>query len=219
MKRTVAVALGMMVLAGAAYAQPSAGSDPATPASRYIAVMGQATFGQTTSGAVSGEFGVFLTPALALFVEGGGLWDATGTPTITAAQQVAAYLATAQTAAVGYSVKQPVGFVVGGVRYVLPVKSRLRPFVMAGGGGARVTEDVHFTLGGSDVTSALQPYGVALGSDLAGSVTKGMITVGIGADWAIGRRLLVDVSYRYGRIFTTDGINVNRVGAGVGVRF
>lgn len=219
MKRTVAVALGMMVLAGVASAQPPAGSDPATTAPRYIEVTGQITFGNTTSQAVSGEFGVFLRPTLALFVEGGGMRDVAGAPIVTAAQQIAAYLTTTQNAAGGYSVKQPVGYIVAGAKYALPVKSRLRPYVVVGAGGARVTQDAHFSVGGTDVTASLQQYNVVLGADLAGSITKPMVTFGLGANLSLGQRVLVDVGYRFGRIFTTDGINVSRVGAGMGVRF
>jgi len=47
-----------------------------------------------------------------------------------------------------------------------------------------------------------------------------MISVGAGVGWLIGRALVIDLQYRYGRVFTSgDGLNLNRAGVGVGVRF
>ena len=41
-----------------------------------------------------------------------------------------------------------------------------------------------------------------------------------GGSWSAWESLIVDFQYRYGRIFAdTQGINVSRVGVGVGVRF
>jgi opacity protein-like surface antigen len=46
-----------------------------------------------------------------------------------------------------------------------------------------------------------------------------MLSAGVGVDIALGKRAFVDLQYRFGRVFTTDGLNINRAGAGVGIRF
>src|SRR5215472_16795713 len=42
---------------------------------------------------------------------------------------------------------------------------------------------------------------------------------GIGVDVALGRTFIVDLQYRFGRVFTSDGLNINGLGVGFGVRF
>ena len=64
------------------------------------------------------------------------------------------------------------------------------------------------------------PYFVVLGSGLSGRETKPLLTLGGGIGYRIGARFVLDLQYRYGRVFASDqGINVNRAGAGFGVRF
>jgi opacity protein-like surface antigen len=84
-----------------------------------------------------------------------------------------------------------------------------------------------FSVSGTDVTGhLLDVYGVQLGNDLASTLTKLFLTVGGGVTVPFKDRYLVDVSYRYGRIFPKTsqiqgdtGINTNRIQAGIGVRF
>src|SRR5258706_533020 len=90
--------------------------------------------------------------------------------------------------------------------------------MLALAGVASAQQDVVFTVGGADVTSTLPQLGVTLGSDLSGTFTKPMVVVGGGAMWP-WQRLVVDLQYRFGRIFGEDeGINVSRAGIGIGVR-
>ena len=104
-------------------------------------------------------------------------------------------------------------------KVVVPTAGTLRPYVLGGGGVASVKQDVAFTVGGTDVTSNLPQLGVTLGSDLSGTFTKPMVVAGGGVMWP-WQRLVVDLQYRYGRIFADDGgINVSRAGVGIGFRF
>ena len=85
---------------------------------------------------------------------------------------------------------------------------------------AQVKKDVSFSVNGSDVTSTIEQLGVVLGTDLSGSETKPMLTLGVGVVWPAWQRLIIDFQYRYGRVFTEDeGLNVSRAGIGIGVRF
>jgi opacity protein-like surface antigen len=59
-----------------------------------------------------------------------------------------------------------------------------------------------------------------LGTGLSGSETKGMFSLGAGLVWPVWQKLVVDFQYRYGRVFTSgEGLNLNRAGVGIGVRF
>ena len=113
----------------------------------------------------------------------------------------------------GYQVKQPVTFVQAGIRYGLSKqKGPFMPYVTLGGGVAQLTRDVAFTVGKNDITDRLSQFGVTLGSDLHGDVTKGMFSVGGGVEWNRFQPLFVGIDYRYSRIFDTVGLTVNRAG-------
>ncbi|HZT76637.1 MAG TPA: hypothetical protein VFA27_08255, partial [Vicinamibacterales bacterium] len=140
--------------------------------------------------------------------------DTTPSSLSTAAQTIAADI-TSKGGGGSYSVKQPVTFGVAGIKYYFPVdQSKFAPYVMVGGGAARVEKDVTFSVASGQVSDF-----VTVGTDLAGSQTKGMLSLGIGVDWLLGKMFVVDLQYRYGRVFTSDGLNISRAGAGFGVRF
>jgi len=207
----------VMMLASGASAQTRAASD----ADRgYVEGGVQSAFGNVTSQSYGAEFGITVRPGIQIYAEGGMVRDVATTEISTAAQTIAGVLSQTQTN-VGYHVKQPVDFVVGGIKIVVPTQGKLRPYVMGGAGIAKVTQDATFSVGGTDVTSSLPTqYFIQLGTDLSGSYTKMMISVGGGVMWPAWQRLVLDLQYRYGRILAEDaGINVNRAGIGIGVRF
>src|SRR5262249_32176248 len=156
-------------------------------------------------------------PQFKIFVDAGQVRDASTSTLGAGAQQIAGFLSQTQSS-VAYRVKQPVTFGLAGVRYgVASGVGRLEPYVLGGGGIARVKRDVSFTIASRDVTSTLDQFGVTLGTDLSGSETKPMLTLGGGVAWPAWQYLVIDVQYRYGRVFTSDqGINVNRAGVGLG---
>ena len=211
MRSVVVLALAMLAVGSAASAQ----SADKGYAEGFI----QSAFGNVTSQAYGGEAGFTVRPNLQVFVEAGAVRDVATASIGTAAQQIAGFLSQTQPN-VGFQVKQPVAFGVGGVKLTFPTTGKLKPYVLAGGGVANVKQDVTFSINGSDVTGSLATYGVQLGSDLSGSFTKPMFTAGVGAMWPAWQRLVIDVQYRYGRIFAEDeGINVSRAGIGLGFRF
>lgn len=213
MKSFVASVVGMLALSGVAYAQP------AEPMG-YVAGFAQSAFGNVTSQSFGLEAGWFYQPRLAIFAEVGGMRDTAPSSIGPAAQIIANYLVASQTKSVSYSVKQPVTFGGVGVRYALVEEGKFQPYGLIAVGAARITRDVRFTVGGTDVTDTLATYGVVLGSDLAGSATKMMISGGGGVAWMPKGPWVVDLGYRFSRIATQPtGTNVNRVGLGVGYRF
>jgi opacity protein-like surface antigen len=222
MKSLLVLMVSAIVLGGVAEAQTTAaGGTGATPDTAYVEGVAQSAFGNVTSQSYGAEAGFTITTGLQVFVEAGRIRDVATSDLGVNAQTIAAALTLAQSNSVSYTIKEPVTFGVAGLKYLLPVPSNLEPYVMGGFGVARYTQDVGFLVGGTDVTQSLaSQYQVVLGSDLSGTFTRPMLSLGLGLAWPVWQRLILDFQYRYGRIFADNqGINVSRVGVGVGVRF
>jgi opacity protein-like surface antigen len=217
MRSVLALTAGAVMFGSVAKAQTA---PAAQPDKGYVQVVADAAFGNANSQAYGGEVGFTVMPNLQVFVEGGRVNNVAGATVGAAAQLIVTALAQTQSN-VGVSVKEPVTFGIAGVRYLIPVTgTKLQPYVMGGIGIAKVTQDVKFTVGGTDVTAGLQQFGVQLGTDLSGDFTKAMLALGGGVAVPVWERVVLDVHYRYGRVFAPDqGINVNRAGIGLGVRF
>ena len=213
-----ALALTLLLTAGtAAQAQTLATSAP-VPDRGYAEAVAESAFGNVTSQSFGAEIGVTVRPEIQVFGSFGMIRDVATTEIGTSASTIALALAQLQPGAVSYSVKQPVTFFLGGVRYRIPVTSTLQPYVSGGVGMANVKKDVKFLIGGSDAASTLAQY-VTLGTDIAGDESTVMFTLGGGVVYPVWRQLFVDLHYQYGRISTETPITVNRAGLGVGVRF
>jgi opacity protein-like surface antigen len=173
-----------------------------------------------TSQSYGVEFGVTIAPTLQVYGEFGQIRDVADSTFTTSASTITNGLAQVQPAAVGVTAKRPVLFGTGGIKYRPASSLRVQPYVLGGFGFAQVKNDVAFTLGGTEATeSALAPY-VTLGSDLSGTSTSLMLTLGGGVTVPIWQSLILDLQYRFGRIFAEDsGITTNRAGVGFGVRF
>lgn len=217
MRVSAAGVLVLMAFSGAARAQSPA---PSSPGKGYVEAVAQSAFGNVTSQSFGGEFGITVRPRLQIFLEAGQVRDAAPDTFGSSAQMIAGFLSQTQSN-VAFRVKQPVTFGLAGGRVALPLQtSRLEPYVVGGAGIARVNRDATFTVGGTNVTSSLTQFGVTLGTDLSGSETRPMLTLGGGVGWPVWTRLVVDLQYRYGRVFIPDaGLNINRAGVGIGVRF
>ena len=189
----------------------------ATETRGYGEAYAQSAFGNVTSQSYGFEAGVQVWEKLQVFVDVGQVRNVASDALSANAQVIAATLTSLQGANASYTVKQPVVFFGAGVRYPFALEqSKIHPYVLFGGGAARVKNDVTFTLGG---TGSIDQF-VTLGSDLSGSETKPMFTFGGGAQWPAYQRLVVDFQFRYGRIFTDgEGTNVSRAGIGLGFTF
>jgi opacity protein-like surface antigen len=231
MRRVLVLMTGMFALTGGvASAQGRASFTPA-PDTGYVEGVAQSAFSDVTSQSYGAELGFTILPGLQVFAEGGHI-GSVATPDLGVnAQTIAGALGDAlklskDLRTVGYSVKEPATFGVIGFKYLIPISGsgqsvgKAHPYVMGGVGIAKVQKNVAFTIGGTDVTSTLQQYGVQLGSDLSGSVTKPMLSLGGGVTWPVWRQLVLDFQYRYGRIFADDqAIVAQRAGVGLGIRF
>jgi opacity protein-like surface antigen len=195
----------------------------------YAELTVAATLGHKSDSSIGGEAGYSLTDALQLFLEGGRMRNVATTDVDARAMiignAIGANVSTAQRAA----------YFDIGAKYRLSEHSRWRPnwlhdrwrpYALLGVGTASVKTTTNFSIGGTDVTSQLDQYGVQLGNDLSGTVTKAFLTVGVGTNATLGQRYLLDLSYRYGHIFprtgeiaNDQGINTQRLQAGIGIRF
>jgi opacity protein-like surface antigen len=216
----VALAVLIVFSAGgvAAQTQPPPSSAP-PPTRGYLEAVAHSAFGNVTSQAYGGEFGITVATNLQVFAEVGQIRNVAGSELGASADLIANVLREVQNATVTFTAKQPVTFGVGGVRYLIPTSIAARPYILGGFGIARVSNDVTFQFDGADASNALSQY-VTLGGDLSGASTKPMFSAGAGLAWPLWTHLVVDLQYRYGAIFADPKrISTNRVGAGVGVRF
>jgi opacity protein-like surface antigen len=216
MRSFVILVLGTLALSTGANAQSPAPAPAPAPSKGYVEGVAQSSFGTVTSQSYGGEFGVTIIPGLQAFVDVGRVQNAAPSGLGVSASAIADAIQTQFTA------KEPITFGVGGVRFLVGSAGAAQPYLLVGGGVARVKKDVIFTVGGTNVTATLQqpPYNTVLGSDLSGSTNSAMLALGGGVAWSVWQHLVIDLQYRYGRVFASDqGINVNRAGAGIGVRF
>jgi hypothetical protein len=216
MRSFVVLTAGMLAFGGVAHAQSSASK----PGNGYVEAVAQSAFGNVTSQSYGAEAGVTVFPNVQIFVEAGKTRNVATTAFSAAAQTIAGALSQTQ-ANVGFSVKEPVTFGAVGARFLIPVAdSKVQPYVMAGGGIAKVSQNATFTVGGTDVTGNMAQFNIVLGSDLSGSFTKPMFVLGGGVTYPLWQQLIADFQFRFGRILAEDGgINVSRAGIGIGVRF
>jgi opacity protein-like surface antigen len=218
MRSLIPFTLAILVTAAAAHAQTGAAPDkPDQPF--YAEIVAHSAFGNVTSQSYGFEFGANWRPNVDIFVEVGHTRDAATAAHGASALRIAGAVTNLQSAAVTFTAKQPVTFGGAGLRYRIPTEGRVHPYVLAGGGVANVNNNVAFQLGGVDATGTISQY-VSLGTDLSGSATKPMVTLGGGVVVPVHGNIVFDLQYRFGRIFDGDSsIDLSRAGAGLGVRF
>jgi opacity protein-like surface antigen len=186
----------------------------------YVEAFAQSAFSNVTSQSYGGEVGVTIRSHLQVFGEFGIIRNVATASLGTSASVIAGALTQLQPAAVDYTVKEPVTFGAGGVRYLIPTMTKLQPYLQAGAGIAKVKNDVVFKLGGTEAPASVLAQYVTIGTDLSGETTKPMITFGGGVVWPVWQQLVVDLQFRFGRILLEDeAVNVGRIGLGIGVRF
>ena len=227
MRSSIGVVAGTIAVVGvlSGVAQAQTGSAASVIDSKgYVLGVAQSAFGNVTSQSYGAEVGVTVMKNVQVFGEFGQVRNVASPDLGTASQIIAGFLSQTQTG-VGVSIKEPATFGVGGVKYLIPVTgAKVQPYVLGGFGVAKVSKNVAFTIGATDVTNSLSSqYGVVLGTDLSGEFTKPMIVVGGGVVWPIWQQLIVDFQVRFGSIFaeddTTSAITASRAGIGFGVRF
>ena len=192
----------------------------AGPDRGYAELTVGATLGHKSGSSIGGEAGYTLTDTWLVFLEAGRMGN------VATADVDARALIIANAIGASASTVQRAAYFDVGARYRLYEYGRWHPYALLGVGAAGVKTTTNFSIGGNDVTGQLDQYGAQLGNDLSGTVTKAFLTVGVGANTTLGKRYLVDLSYRFGRLFprtsriaNDHGINTQRLQAGIGIRF
>jgi opacity protein-like surface antigen len=220
MRSQLVLLVGMTLgIGGLAQAQTATGANP--PESRgYAEFVAHSAFGNAPSQSYGAEFGFRIATNLQVFAEGGHTSNVAPVTFGADAQTITLYLLQTQGASVSFTAKEPITFGTAGLRYLIPTNSKVEPYVLGGFGAARVKRNARFLVGGTDMTTSMASLGVVLGTDLSGSSTKPMLTLGGGMAWPLWQAVTIDFQYRFGRIFDSGrGISTHRAGAGLGVRF
>ena len=202
----------------AAWAQPPVTSE--YPWSAQIDVA--ATVGHRSSASIGGEVDYNVRPDLEVFLEAGRMNNVATSELDRRATIVGDFIG-----ATSKPVQRAIYADVG-VRYNLRAIGLWHPFLAAGFGLARLHTETAFVVGSTTLTPSdlADSYGVELGLDLDGRVTKPFFMIGGGVNVPVKRRYFVEGTYRYGRIFARTSqieddtaINAQRVQVGFGVRF
>lgn len=216
-RMVMAIALAAGCGAGTALAQGTPASDLIWSAQGDVA----ATFGHNSSSSGGGELGLRMTDRWETFLEIGRMANVTSSELEARARVIGEAIG-----ATANPIQRATYFDVG-ARYNLPLLPSWQPFVLAGVGFARTSTETTFSRNGTDITGQVADvFGVQLGLDLDGNVTKGFITFGGGVTRPFLNRYFVEGTYRYGRILPRSGeieddkgVNTQRVQLGVGLRF
>jgi opacity protein-like surface antigen len=222
MKRFVqsalALTLATMSVTSPAWAQSA--SEPDTVAVQFT--LG-ATFGNASNASLGGELDFKLGTEWQAFLEAGQMRNVAPGLIEDRAALIAGIIGGSVDAAARAT------YVDAGIKYLfVPFGGGYTPYVGLGFGVARVKADVAFSVNGAELGEdvLLSRYGVQLGNDLAGTTTKPLVMLGFGISRHFAHRYLLDLSYRFGRIFSKsddieddESINSNRVQVGIGVRF
>jgi len=191
-------------------------------------VGGFAASTDTTSGNVVGEAGVRIAPHLLVFGNLGQFHNLQPSDAQPAVDSTTATLALSDNLAVTGTARVPAWYSVGGVRYEIPTRSRVTPYVLGGLGFARLTPQAQFTyssgvlpdgstpVAGTDVTSQLVTAGFFTAPPAANAF---MYTLGTGVEIPVARHWAVDAGYRFSRVAADTPLNAQGATFGFGYRF
>jgi opacity protein-like surface antigen len=191
-------------------------------------VGGFAASTDTTSGNVLFDAGVRVAPHLLVFGNLGQFHNLQPSDAEPAVDSTMATLSGTQGLNVIGTARVPALYSVGGVRYELPTRARVSPYVSAGLGFARLSPTAQFTyasgvlpdgstpLVGTDVTSQLVTAGYFRAPPAENAF---MYTIGTGVDIPVAQHWAVDVGYRFSRVSADTPLNAQGMTFGFGYRF
>lgn len=199
---------------------PASAQTPApAPGRLSIGIEGGAEAVEHVGGAGGVRLGLALSSRVEVFGEALYLQDVVTRRRVESAKDVAGYLAQSQGQTASATLTAPAWTFGAGVRLFLTGPHGLRPYVVGQAGVARVTLQPAFTLAGADVTSNLGQYGVTLGSDLTGSISKPTYGGGFGVVAGRGAWTL-DLALRVLSIqFDGQPANASTFVVGIGRKF
>ena len=215
----ILMAVGVCALMASPAAAQSAAPAAAPAASSngaQIGVFAGAGAVQNVGAIAGGNLGYRVSDNLMIEAEGGWSQDAVTRARLDAIKGLGTYLTQSTGKASTATMTAPAGFGVAGIRYLFSSNS-VSPYVALNGGFAKLVLKPAITVGGTDVTTSLSTYGVTLGSDFTGDVTKAAFGGGFGV--LINRdRLVIDLGLRLLSI-QTDGQATNLTSARFGIAY
>jgi opacity protein-like surface antigen len=191
-------------------------------------VGGFAASTDTTSGNVVGEVGVRIAPHLLVFGNLGQFHNLQPSDAQPAVDSTMATLAGTTGLSVVGTARVPAWYSVGGLRYEVPTRGRVLPYVLGGIGFARLTPNAQFTYSSGTLPDGATP---AVGDDVtselvtAGYFTKPpatnafMYSLGAGVEIPVARHWAVDAGYRFSRVAAETPLNAQGLTFGFGYRF
>lgn len=196
---------GLMLL-GPAPAQAQAGpagaqAQPPAPAVRgFVAGLGGFTFGTQPSGGVAGQIGMPLTKSITVVGEVGYLLDVLPTSLADDLDDLAGQAGDLVGEPVTLEATVPALYALGSVRWSAPSRGKVRPFIEAGGGVARLSVEFTARVGDLDVSDELQRE-----AGLEPS-TKPAVAFGGGVEITLGEHLAASAGYRLLHVFAGEDV-------------
>jgi opacity protein-like surface antigen len=181
-----------------------------------------------TSGDLLGEVGVRIAPHLSVFGDIGQFHNLQPSKLQPSVDAVTSTLAAGGLSVTGEA-RVPAWYSMGGLRWTMPVNSRVSPYVFGGAGIARLTPTASFTYASGTLVGAIAPP--VSGDDVTSQIvslgdftqppssTAFMYAFGGGVESPIGPHLLATVGYRLSRVEADTPVNAQSVTFGVGYRF
>lgn len=221
--RICAVVMGVCAIA---MAVPAFGQTPTAPAAAAattplagvdVGVIGGLSSVQNVGGLAGVQVAYRVTDKVHLVGEGVWMQDAVTRARLSGITTFGSFLSTSQGKTATATLDAPAYYGGASARFLIPMQGIVHPYAAVGGGMAKIVSRPKFTLGGADVTSSLATYGITLGTDFGGEVTKFALTGGVG--------LLIDknrVSFDLGLRLTsvqTEGQKTNILRGQVGISY
>lgn len=218
MKRLITGMIGVGLLwAAPAGAQTTSPAGPAVE-TFYGGIFGGAVAVDKWSATAGIELGVRVRRSLDIIGEGVWVQNAATAGRTASLRPLVEFLEITQGTSATGAVEAPMLMGAAGLRWVFERNGALRPYLLATAGRASVEHKTTFTVGGTDVTSAIASYGITLGTDLSGSETAWTYGGGAGVLY-VGSRWYMDAGVRYTNIQLTEPTNLWRAALGVGFRY
>lgn len=171
-------------------------------------------------GATAGvEVAIRIRPGLDLIGEGAWVKDSSTQAEEASLKPLVEYLEITQGTSASAKMEAPTFLGSGGLRWVFESEGAWRPYILGTVGMASVDRQTTFALSGSDITGAIESYGITLGRDLSGR--ESMLAFGGGAGLLrVATKWYLDAGVRYTNLQAEAGsVNLWRANIGVGIRF
>ena len=219
MRSVLIVAAAVVLTATSSFAQTERG---------YVeAAGGFAVSPDATSRDVLGEAAVRVAPHVLVFGDLGQFHNLQPSAIQPTVDLTTATLAANQGATVIGTGRVPASYALGGLRFEVPTKSGVSPYVFGGAGFARLAPTAQFTYSSGTLPGATPAIGddvtdqvISMGDfTQPASTTAFTFSLGGGVAIPVARHWTADAGYRFSRIAADTPLNAQGVTFGVGYRF